>query len=141
MHRLPQSAPPDGTQTNSNSRGHGHGHGHSNGHGHGNGNGTSEVDLSMLNPGERAMAWHNQGKATAMLRTSSDGADVSLEENGIEWEVIEGHGTGKGRPSTMSRSARIKRGCASGSRTGGKIERRHSLEPPETYAYVRRALP
>ena len=46
---------------------------------------------------ERAMAWRNMGRATTMLRTSSDGADVTVEENGMEWEVINPHGTGKGR--------------------------------------------
>lgn len=32
-----------------------------------------------------------------MLRTASDGADVALEEGGMEWEVVNPHGTGKGR--------------------------------------------
>lgn len=32
-----------------------------------------------------------------MLRTSSDGADVVLEEGGMEWEVVNPHGTSKGR--------------------------------------------
>jgi len=32
-----------------------------------------------------------------MLRTSSDGADVLLEEGELEWEVINPHGTAKGR--------------------------------------------
>lgn len=135
MNRLPQSAPPDGSPFN----------GVGNGNGHGNGHGTSEVDLSMLNPGERAMAWHNQGKATAMLRTSSDGADVTMEERGIEWEVIEGHGTGKGqRQHHRFRSKKMVKGCnglGAGASGVGRMERRHSLEPPETYTHFRRALP
>lgn len=125
MTRLPQSAPPDGRhQSNTHVNGNGHGH--------------SDIDISLLNPGERALAWRNQGKATAMLRTSSDGADVSVEENGMEWEVIQGHGTGKGQHRTKTRTTRMMGGCASGV---GRMERRHSLEPPETYIHVRRALP
>lgn len=46
---------------------------------------------------ERAFAWRERGRATAMLRTASDGADVVLEEGGMEWEVVEPHGTGRGR--------------------------------------------
>lgn len=30
-----------------------------------------------------------------MLRSSSDGADVALDETGMEWEVQNPHGTGK----------------------------------------------
>lgn len=30
-----------------------------------------------------------------MLRTASDGADVVVEENGLEWEVVNPHGVGK----------------------------------------------
>lgn len=30
-----------------------------------------------------------------MLRSSSDGADVALDETGMEWEVRNPHGTGK----------------------------------------------
>lgn len=37
-----------------------------------------------------------------MLRTCSDGADVVLEEGGMEWEVVEPHGTSKGRGEVMS---------------------------------------
>lgn len=67
-----------------------------------------------------------------MLRTSSDGADVAVEENGNEWEVIRGHGTGKGQHRTLAKTT----GCSS-----MRLERRHSLEPPETYMHVRRSLP
>lgn len=49
-----------------------------------------------LAPSDRALAWRNRGRATAMLRTTSDGADVVLEEGGMEWEVVNPHGTGKG---------------------------------------------
>lgn len=56
-----------------------------------------------------------------MLRTSSDGADVAIEENGLEWEVINPHGTGKGQHE----------------RPKPEIQRRHSLEPPEKYSGVR----
>jgi hypothetical protein len=118
MNRVPQSAPPDGRFTP-------------------NTNPSGEVDLSVLNPGQRALAWRNQGKATAMLRTSSDGADVSVEENGLEWEVIQGHGTGKGQHHNKARRTTMGTGCGGGN---GRMERRHSLESPETYTHVRRAL-
>jgi len=36
-----------------------------------------------------------------MLRTSSDGADVVVEEGGLEWEVVNPHGTGKGHHDTL----------------------------------------
>lgn len=49
--------------------------------------------------GDRAVAWRSRGRATTMLRTASDGADVALEEGGMEWEVVNPHGTGKGRSS------------------------------------------
>lgn len=45
---------------------------------------------------DRAVAWRSRGRATTMLRTSSDGADVTIEEGGMEWEVLNPHGTGKG---------------------------------------------
>ncbi|WVQ91793.1 hypothetical protein IAS59_005596 [Cryptococcus gattii] len=44
---------------------------------------------------ERAIAWRNKGRSTVMLRSSSDGADVALDETGMEWEVRNPHGTGK----------------------------------------------
>jgi hypothetical protein len=57
----------------------------------------SEDHHGRLGPGDRALAWRSRGRTTAMLRTSSDGADVVLEEGGMEWEVVNPHGTGKGR--------------------------------------------
>jgi len=57
----------------------------------------SEEHHGRLGLGDRAVAWRSRGRATAMLRTSSDGADVVLEEGGMEWEVVNPHGTGKGR--------------------------------------------
>lgn len=44
---------------------------------------------------ERALAWRERGRATTMLRTASDGADVMVEEGGMEWDVLEPHGTGR----------------------------------------------
>nr|XP_018265333.1 uncharacterized protein I303_01697 [Kwoniella dejecticola CBS 10117]OBR87491.1 hypothetical protein I303_01697 [Kwoniella dejecticola CBS 10117] len=44
---------------------------------------------------DRAVAWRERGRATTMLRTASDGADVVVEETGMEWEVTNPHGTGK----------------------------------------------
>ncbi|OWZ33295.1 hypothetical protein C356_05394 [Cryptococcus neoformans c45] len=44
---------------------------------------------------ERAIAWRNKRRSTVMLRSSSDGADVALDETGMEWEVQNPHGTGK----------------------------------------------
>ena len=81
-----------------------------------------------------------------MLRTSSDGADVSVEENGMEWEVLQGHGTGKGQRRTKYWTTPMRKsgaGAGGGSWASGKgrMERRHSLEPPEMYTHVRRALP
>nr|XP_019008341.1 uncharacterized protein I206_06900 [Kwoniella pini CBS 10737]OCF47122.1 hypothetical protein I206_06900 [Kwoniella pini CBS 10737] len=46
-------------------------------------------------PSDRAIAWRERGRATTMLRTASDGADVVIEETGMEWEVTNPHGTGK----------------------------------------------
>ncbi len=51
---------------------------------------------------DRAIAWRERGRATTMLRTASDGADVILEDEGLEWEVVEGHGTGKGHREKIS---------------------------------------
>ncbi len=55
------------------------------------------VYTSRLVADERALVWRDRGRATAMLRTCSDGADVVVEDNGLEWEVINPHGTAKGR--------------------------------------------
>jgi hypothetical protein len=52
--------------------------------------------------GARAEAWRERGRATAMLRTSSDGADVVIEEGGLEWEVINPHGTSKGHREALA---------------------------------------
>jgi hypothetical protein len=38
-----------------------------------------------------------------MLRTASDGADVALDEGGMEWDVLNPHGTGKGRVERADR--------------------------------------
>ncbi|KAK6903592.1 hypothetical protein I203_107097 [Kwoniella mangroviensis CBS 8507] len=76
-------------------------------------------------PSDRALAWRNRGRATAMLRTASDGADVCIEETGMEWEVLNPHGTGK----------------RSGEDLGEKLldlTRRHSLEQVDFYKDMRR---
>ncbi|ODN79552.1 hypothetical protein L202_03507 [Cryptococcus amylolentus CBS 6039] len=52
------------------------------------GAGTSQVS-------DRAVAWRNKGRSTVMLRSSSDGADVVLDDSGMEWEVMNPRGTGK----------------------------------------------
>ncbi|OCF33863.1 hypothetical protein I316_04575 [Kwoniella heveanensis BCC8398] len=71
---------------------------------------------------DRALAWRNRGRNTTMLRTSSDGADVVVEETGMEWEVTNPHGTGKreGEGAIPPREAM------------------HSLESYETYENMRR---
>ncbi|WWD07525.1 hypothetical protein V865_005626 [Kwoniella europaea PYCC6329] len=77
---------------------------------------------------DRALAWRNRGRATAMLRTASDGADVCIEETGMEWEVMNPHGTGK----------------RSGEDLGEKVlelTRRHSLEQVDFYKDMRRVEP
>lgn len=92
------------------------------------GPGAGHVDNSreaLADPSARAYAWRARGMSTTMLRTTSDGADYVIEENGIEWEVTNPHGTGKG-PDSMRKDAR---------------PRRHSLEPPETYSSMRRLPP
>ena len=58
---------------------------------------------------DRAVAWLNRGRATAMLRTSSDGADVILEEGGMEWEIVNPHGTGKGQRESEGEKAIVRR--------------------------------
>ncbi|WVQ75907.1 hypothetical protein IAR50_005542 [Cryptococcus sp. DSM 104548] len=52
------------------------------------GAGTSQVS-------DRAVAWRNKGRATVMLRSCSDGADVVLDDSGMEWEVTNPRGTGR----------------------------------------------
>jgi len=44
-----------------------------------------------------------------MLRTSSDGADVLLEEGELEWEVVNPHGTAKGRGVDKRDTAVVRR--------------------------------
>ncbi|WVW78303.1 hypothetical protein I302_100257 [Kwoniella bestiolae CBS 10118] len=79
-------------------------------------------------PSDRALAWRNRGRATAMLRTASDGADVCIEETGMEWEIMNPHGTGK----------------RSGENLGDKVlelTRRHSMEQVDFYKDLRRVEP
>ncbi|WVQ98166.1 hypothetical protein IAU59_005288 [Kwoniella sp. CBS 9459] len=78
-------------------------------------------------PSDRALAWRNRGRNTTMLRTSSDGADVVIEETGMEWEVTNPHGTGKreGEGAVNAREAMLR-------------HRRHSLEPYDAYMNMRR---
>lgn len=52
--------------------------------------------LKGKNTFERALAYRDSGRQIAMVRTASDGADVAIEEDGNEWEVLNPHGTGKG---------------------------------------------
>ncbi|WVF69686.1 hypothetical protein IAT40_004465 [Kwoniella sp. CBS 6097] len=83
--------------------------------------------LMDRSPSDRALAWRNRGRNTTMLRTSSDGADVVVEETGMEWEVTNPHGTGKreGQGGIAAREALLS-------------HRRHSLEPYEAYENMRR---
>lgn len=61
--------------------------------------------------------------ATRLLRSSSTGADVAVDEGGMEWEVLEPHGTGKGQP---------------GHRHKFPIgRRRHSQEDIKAYRFTR----
>ena len=53
--------------------------------------------LTARTVSDRALAWQDRGLATPMLRTASDGADVAIEENGMEWQVINPRGTCKGQ--------------------------------------------
>ncbi|WWD21623.1 hypothetical protein CI109_106109 [Kwoniella shandongensis] len=77
---------------------------------------------------DRAMIWQTKGRAPKMLRTSSDGADVVVEENGLEWEVTNPHGTGK-----RDKDGDILRRLV--------VARRHSFEHKEYYKDVRRLAP
>ncbi|CAD6576100.1 MAG: hypothetical protein TREMPRED_001578 [Tremellales sp. Tagirdzhanova-0007] len=56
-----------------------------------------EEQLDRVSVSDRALAWQDRGLATPMLRTASDGADVAIEENGMEWQVINPRGTCKGQ--------------------------------------------
>ncbi|WVR04726.1 hypothetical protein IAU60_001737 [Kwoniella sp. DSM 27419] len=80
------------------------------------------------NASERALAWRNKGRATTMLRTSSDGADVVVEETGMEWEVTNPRGTGK-REDAMEANEAL------------TLSRRHSLVTTEDYQSMRRVTP
>ncbi len=89
---------------------------------------------------ERAVAWRERGRATAMLRTSSDGADVAIEENGMEWEVLTPHGTGKGQQDDPNAPvSELQRRYAE--RGTGMIvaddDRRHSLQDRTAYKELR----
>lgn len=90
--------------------------------------GWQPADEALARPGSsvRALAWRDRGRATAMLRTCSDGADVVLEEDGLEWEVINPHGTGAGRD--LGRSGPFG--------NYAELRRRHSLQNREAYAHV-----
>ncbi|WRT64661.1 uncharacterized protein IL334_001595 [Kwoniella shivajii] len=84
--------------------------------------------LMNRTPSDRALAWRNRGRVTTMLRTASDGADVVVEETGMEWEVTNPHGTGKREASGLE----------------GKVlelTRRHSLEQIDLYNDMRRVGP
>lgn len=61
-----------------------------------------------------------------MLRSSSAGADVAIDEGGMEWEVLEPHGTGKGQPG----NPRTEVGP-------GTVRRRHSQEDIMAYRFTR----
>jgi hypothetical protein len=84
------------------------------------GAGGLERSRSAKSASERAVAWRDRGKATAMLRTASDGADVVIEENGLEWEVVNPHGVGK-------RDAPV----------DFQLRRRHSLQDRLVYRELR----
>lgn len=62
-----------------------------------------------------------------LLRTASDGADVTAEEGGLEWEVRNPHGTGKGHLHDM----KIHEGDPKMPRF-----RRHSLEDMKYYRHM-----
>ncbi|GFZ47816.1 hypothetical protein JCM24511_05563 [Saitozyma sp. JCM 24511] len=85
---------------------------------------------------ERAAVWHDRGRATTMLRTASDGADVVIEEGGNEWEVLNPHGTAKGQHDDWAplRMAELRRrwGVAC---DGTDV--RHSLQDRMAYSDVR----
>ncbi|KAK8847532.1 hypothetical protein IAR55_005390 [Kwoniella newhampshirensis] len=76
---------------------------------------------------DRATIWRVRGRAPKMLRTASDGADVIVEENGMEWEVTNPHGTGK-----RDGHGELKQIL---------VARRHSFEHKEHYRDVRRLAP
>lgn len=61
-----------------------------------------------------------------MLRTSSDGADVVIEEGGMEWEIVEPHGTGRGQ-----------RRRATDESEDAALVRRHSLQDRLAYRDIR----
>ncbi|ORY30331.1 hypothetical protein BCR39DRAFT_564873 [Naematelia encephala] len=71
---------------------------------------------------DRALAWRDRGRTTAMLRTSSDGADVMIEEGGMEWEVVNPHGTGRGQSERYEHV---------------ELKRRHSLQDRTEYKNMR----
>jgi hypothetical protein len=63
-----------------------------------------------------------------MLRSSSAGADVAIDEGGMEWEVLEPHGTGKGQPGDVRRARE---------RSRARVKRRHSQEDIMAYRFTR----
>lgn len=96
-------------------------------------NGSSdhmEFLRSPQNPSERAVAWRDRGKATAMLRTASDGADVVVEEGGLEWEVVNPHGRGKREEHHLERR------CVTICGTQAHLSR-HSLQDRLAYQSTR----
>ena len=80
-----------------------------------------------------------------MLRTSSDGADVAVEENGLEWEVLNPHGTSKGQhPAAMDPEERalLRRRCVRSWRAVDmSTEVRNSLQNDADYENVRVTSP
>ncbi|WWC86774.1 uncharacterized protein L201_001653 [Kwoniella dendrophila CBS 6074] len=79
-------------------------------------------------PSDRAIAWRNRGRATTMLRTASDGADVTIEETGMEWEVTNPHGTGRRDSGGLDNQIL-------------QLTRRHSIEQLDFYKDMRRVEP
>jgi hypothetical protein len=85
-------------------------------------------------PSERPLLWRERGQSAVMLRSSSDGADISIDERGNEWEVICPHGTGKGQ---RSRTWRGKQEWDEIKREVKGRTRRHSQEDIMVYQFTR----